>query len=252
MPDYQLFFGDCLNVIKALPDNSVDMILADPPYGTTRNAWDTPIDFSALWPELWRVAKPNAAVCLFSQMPFTVDLVQSQRKWFRYEWIIEKSNATGFLKAHKMPLKCHENLLVFYKKMPVYNPQFERAKPYKAVRKPPFSSNYDCVHQVETLSVSDGKRFPRDVVKFSSGFGERERGLHPTQKSVFLCEYFIRTYTCDGRGVVLDFCMGSGSTGVACLNAGRSFIGIEYDKNFFSTAQARLSNTNLLQQQEGA
>lgn len=109
---YELHHGDCLSVIKNLPDNSIDMVLADPPYGTTRNAWDTPIDFSALWPELWRVAKPNAAVCLFSQMPFTVDLVQSQRKWFRYEWIIEKSNATGFLNAYKMPLKCHENLLV--------------------------------------------------------------------------------------------------------------------------------------------
>ena len=246
---YELHHGDCLSVIKNLPDNSIDMVLADPPYGTTRNAWDTPIDFSALWPELWRVAKPNAAVCLFSQMPFTVDLVQSQRKWFRYEWIIEKSNATGFLNAYKMPLKCHENLLVFYKKAPVYDPQFERAEPYKVVRKPPFSSNYGL--QTETTFVSDGKRFPRDVIKFNNGFGEKERGLHPTQKSASLCEYFVRTYTHAG-GVVLDFCMGSGSTGVACLNAGRSFVGIEYDKNFFSTAQARLNNTNLLLQQEGA
>lgn len=225
------------------------MVLADPPYGTTRNAWDTPIDFFALWPELWRVAKSNAAVCLFSQMPFTVDLVQSQRKWFRYEWIIEKSNATGFLNAYKMPLKFHENILVFYKKAPVYNPQFDHAEPYKAIRKPPFSNNYG--HQAETLFVSDGRRFPRDVVKFSNGFGERERGLHPTQKSVLLCEYFIRTYTHEG-GVVLDFCMGSGSTGVACLNAGRSFIGVEQDKNYFSIAQTRLNNTNISLQQEDA
>lgn len=238
---YELYHEDCLNAIKTLPDDSIDMVLADPPYGTTRNAWDTPIDFSALWPELCRVAKSNAAVCLFSQMPFTVYLVQSQRKWFRYEWTIEKSNATGFLNAYKMPLKCHENILVFYKKAPVYNPQSDHAEPYKAIHKPPFSNNYG--HHAETSSVSDGRRFPRDVVKFSNGFGERERRLHPTKKSVLLCEYFIRTYT--HEGVVLDFCMGSGSTSVACLNAGRSFIGVEQDKNYFSIAQTRLDNTGI-------
>ena len=213
------------------------MILCDLPYGTTRNKWDSVIPMDALWAEYERVIKENGAIVLFSQMPFTAVLAQSNSKLFRYEWIWVKDNATGFLNANKMPLKLHENILVFYKKPPVYNPQFGDGKPYTAPHSIN-SSNYGKHNAVTTKS--DGKRFPVDVVKFQRDSSR----VHPTQKPVSLCEYLIKTYTNPGD-VVLDNCIGSGTTAVACIRTGRNFIGFESNKDYYDIAVERIKETKL-------
>lgn len=211
------------------------MILSDLPYGTTRNKWDSILPLTELWIEYERIIKDNGAIVLFSQMPFAAKLVSSNLKLFRYEWIFEKSIATGFLNVKKMPLKAHENILVFYKKLPVYNPQTEKGKPYKVTRGPKGSSNYGKVPPVYTETISKGERQPRSVIKFRS-----DRGYHPTQKPVALLEYLIKTYTNEGE-VVLDNCIGSGSTAIAALNTGRKYIGYELDPEYFKVAADRVT-----------
>lgn len=228
-----LLKGNCLNLMKDIPDKSVDMILCDLPYGATRNKWDSTVDLPSLWTEYERIIKDNGAIVLFSQMPFTADVVQSNLKLFRYEWIWEKDNATGFLNANKMPLKIHENILIFYKKLPTYNPQMRKGfKAYKQ-KNGKGSSNYGQQTTVET--VSNGERFPVDIILFSRD----KRKYHPTQKPIPLLEYLIKTYTNEGE-TVLDNCMGSGSTGVACVNTNRNFIGIELDEKYFEIAKERI------------
>ena len=222
--------------MKDIPDKSVDLIITDLPYATTRNKWDTPIDLEKLWEQYERVMKDNTAVVLFSQQPFTTTLINSNPKMFRYEWIWQKDNATGHLNANRMPLKIHENVLVFYKKLPTYNPQ-KRAgfKTYTAI-KGNDSSNYG--KQTETTTVNtDGTRYPIDIIEFKR---DKEK-LHPTQKPVELCEYLIKTYSHEG-GVVLDSTMGVGTTGVACVNTNRKFIGIELDENYFNIAKRRIND----------
>lgn len=224
--------GDCLKLMRDIPDGSIDMILCDLPYGTTRNKWDSVISLDLMWGEYERIIKDDGAIVLFSQMPFTATLVESNKKLFRYEWIWEKTQGTGHLNAKKMPLKIHENILVFYKKIPTYNPQMRQGfKPYtqKSGRA---SSNYGEQVQVET--VSNGERYPFDVIEFAN-----EKGFHPTQKPVALLEYLIRTYTNEGD-IVLDNCMGSGSTCVACVNTNRHYIGFELDEKYFDIACQRL------------
>ena len=224
--------GDCLELMNDIPDGSIDMILCDLPYGTTKNKWDSVIPFEPLWEQYNRVIKDNGAIVLFSQMPFTVDLVASNYKDFRYEWIWEKLSASGHLNANRMPMKKHENILVFYKKLPTYNPQFTEGKPYVATYST-HSSNYG-KQKDNITTINDGKRYPVDIIKFNN-----DRGLHPTQKPVELLEYLIKTYTNEGE-IVLDNCMGSGSTGVACMNTGRRCIGFELDKQYFDIASERL------------
>lgn len=228
--------GDCLELMKNIPDESIDMILCDLPYGTTKNKWDSVIPLEELWMQYKRIIKDDGAIALFSQMPFTASLVNSNIKMFRYEWIWEKDNGTGFLNANKMPLKIHENIEIFYKKTPVYNPQMRTGfKPYKTFtgRK---TTNYGDFDRVETKS--NGERYPIDIIKF-----KKDSGLHPTQKPVALLEYLIKTYTNEGD-VVLDNCMGSGSTGVACINTDRNFIGIELDEKYFNIAKERIEKCN--------
>ena len=228
-----LLQGDCLELMKDIPDKSIDLILCDLPYGTTRNKWDTIIPFDKLWAQYNRIIKDNSAILLFSQMPFGASLIMSNPKMFRYEWIWEKEKGTGFLNAKKMPLKKHENILVFYKHLPTYNPQMrEGFKPYYNVRSNPYSSNYGDYKAIP--SSSDGTRYPIDIIKFN-----RDKGLHPTQKPVALLEYLINTYTNEGD-TVLDNCMGSGSTGVACKNTNREFIGMELDEHYYKIACERL------------
>lgn len=235
----ELLKGDCLELMKDIPDNSVDMILCDFPYGTTCNKWDTIIPFDALWMQYKRIRKSNAPILLFSQQPFTSLAVTSNIKEFRYEWIYEKTNGTGFLNAKKMPLKAHENILVFYKTLPTYNPQFTKGKPYCRGWKNLTSSNYG--KGVFHFSASkDGKRFPRSVLKFSNVSSDSRKGFHPTQKPVALLEYLIKTYTNEGD-MILDNCMGSGSTGVAAINTKRSFIGIEKEEEYYNIALKRIS-----------
>lgn len=230
-----LINGDCLEVMKNIPDKSIDMILCDLPYGTTRNKWDSVIDLETLWGEYRRIIKDNGAIVLFAQTPFDKILGSSNLKMLRYEWIWEKHGATGYLNAKKMPMKAHENILVFYKKLPIYNPQFTEGEPYtsKGSNSSRLSSNYGKHEKV--ISINNGYRYPRDVLKFKH---DKEK-LHPTQKPVPLLEYLIKTYTNENM-LVLDNCMGSGSTGVACVNTNRRFTGIELDENYYNIAKQRI------------
>ena len=226
--------GDCLELMKDIPDTSIDMILCDLPYGTTRNKWDSVIPLNKLWEQYERIIKDNGAIVLFSQMPFSAELVHSNLKLFKYEWIWQKDNGTGFLNAKKMPLKIHENILVFYKKLPLYNPQMRTGfKPYKC-KQGRHSTNYGAYEQGH-ITESNGERYPIDIIKF-----KKDSGLHPTQKPVELLEYLIKTYTNEGD-TVLDNCMGSGSTGVACVNTNRNFIGYELNEKYFEIAEKRLN-----------
>ena len=234
--------GDCLELMKEIPDGSVDMILTDLPFGTTACAFDVRIPFEPMWEHFKRVTKKNAAIVLFSQMPFGAELIMSNRKMFRYEWIWEKSLGVGFLNAKKMPLRCHENILVFYRKLPTYNPQFRSGKPFKCARRT-FSANY--ANQKPTVQNSDGRRYPRDCVKIK----QPPENYSPQQKPVPLLEYLIKTYTNEGE-VVLDATMGSGSTGVACVNTGRDFIGFEKEQNFFEISQKRIAEAQAKKAQE--
>ena len=225
--------GDCLELMKDIPDESIDMILCDLPYGTTKNKWDSVIPLNKLWKSYERIIKDNGAIVLFSQMPFSAELVHSNLKLFKYEWIWQKDNGTGFLNAKKMPLKIHENILVFYKKLPLYNPQMRTGfKPYKC-KQGRHSTNYGAYEQGH-ITESNGERYHIDIIKF-----KKDSGLHPTQKPVELLEYLIKTYTNENE-TVLDNCMGSGSTGVACINTNRDFIGYELNEEYFNIAQNRL------------
>lgn len=233
----QLMHGDCLEMMKLIPDGSVDMILCDLPYGTTQNKWDCPIDLAQLWPQYWRLAQPGAAIVLMAQAPFDKVLGASQIGNLRYEWIWEKSNPTGHLNAKRAPMKAHENILVFYKKQPTYNPiKTQGHKRKTATKRHDITKTYG--KQVfEELPYDSTERYPRSVLQFPSD-KQRSR-LHPTQKPVALMEYLVRTYTNEG-GTVLDNSMGSGTTGVACMNTGRNFIGIEMDKDYFHVAKQRI------------
>ena len=233
MNQIQIKQGDCLELMKEIPDESIDMILCDLPYGTTKNKWDSVIPLNKLWKQYERIIKDNGAIVLFSQMPFSAELVHSNLKLFKYEWIWQKDNGTGFLNAKKMPLKIHENILVFYKKLPLYNPQMRTGfKPYKC-KQGRHSTNYGAYEQGH-ITESNGERYPIDIIKF-----KKDSGLHPTQKPVELLEYLIKTYTNEGE-TVLDNCMGSGSTGIACINTNRNFIGYELDEHYFQIAKERL------------
>lgn len=229
-----LYNEDCLEGMSRIPDGSVDAAICDPPFGTTDAPWDKRLPFEPFWAQILRVTKLNAAMVFFSQMPFGSDLIQSQRKLFRYEWIWRKNIGLGFLNANRMPLRCHENLLVFYRKLPTYNPQFTEGKPYPAF----FTENDNGANYAKSFGChygSDGRRYPLDVQSFS-----QVKETHPTQKPVDLLEYLIRTYT-DAGETVLDATMGSGSTGVAAVNTGRNFIGFETEERFFKIAQERIN-----------
>ena len=238
--------GDCLELMKEIADGSVDMILTDLPYGITDCAFDVRIPFEPMWEHFKRVTKKNAAIVLFSQMPFGAELIMSNRKMFRYEWIWEKSLGVGFLNAKKMPLRCHENILVFYRALPTYNPQFTKGKPY--IAKFLGSNNYGKQKSDGIKNHLDGNRYPRDVVYYTSTMGFEEN-FSPQQKPVALLEYLIRTYTNAGE-TVLDATMGSGSTGVAAINTGRDFIGFEKEQNFFEISQKRIAQAQAKKAQE--
>lgn len=233
MNTVNLMQGDCLELLKTIPDGSVDMVLVDLPYGTTRNRWDSVIPFDSMWEQINRVCKSNAAKLFFAQTPFDKLLGASNLQQLKYEWIWEKEAGTGFLNSKKMPLKNHENVLVFYKDLPKYNPQMRQGKPYTA-KKGHHGTNYG--QDKGAITVSTGERYPLSVLRFNRD----KNKFHPTQKPVELLEYLIKTYTQENE-TVLDFTMGSGSTGVACVNTGRKFIGIELDDKYFNIAQQRIN-----------
>ena len=224
----RVFEGDCLDVMRKLPDQSIDMVLCDLPYGTTQNKWDSMIPLDKLWEEYSRIVKDNGAIVLTSHSVFTAILINSNPGLYRYKWIWVKSKATNFLNAKKQPLRKHEDVCVFYKKQPVYNPQMISGQPYdKGVRKNQLSGSYGDFHPVHVQS--DGMRNPTDVVYFKTAESEGEV-VHPTQKPVELGRYFVRTYTNAGD-VVLDNTAGSGSFVVAALLEGRNFVAIEKNKD---------------------
>jgi site-specific DNA-methyltransferase (adenine-specific) len=233
-----LFLGDCLDIMPTLLAASVDLILCDLPYGTTQNKWDSVIPLDRLWREYWRIAKPNAAVVLTAQTPFDKVLGTSQLSKLRYEWIWEKTAGTGFLNAAKMPIKVHENVLVFYAQLPTYNPQKTAGHVIKRVNvaRSSGSKNYNIINVRKPYESTE--RFPRSVIVVAKD-NRLAEDTHPTQKPVALMEYLIRTYTNEGDAV-LDNCMGSGTTGVACNNTGRKFIGIERDPTYFEIARKRI------------
>lgn len=229
--------GDCLKRMREIPDASVDMILADLPYGSTQCAWDVVIPFEPLWEQYRRVAKPNAAIVLCAAQPFESLLVASNLAEFKYEWIWEKGNATGFLNAKKQPLRAHESAQVFYRRQPTYNPQMTSGHVRKtSKRKPPVQSEvYGKGVAITDYDSTD--RYPRSVQFFSSD--KQRSNWHPTQKPVDWMEFLVRTYTNEGD-VVLDNAMGSGTTGIACLQSGRRFIGIEKDGAIYRSAVCRI------------
>ena len=227
--------GDCLEIMKNIPDGSVDMILCDLPYGTTACKWDSIIPFEELWKGYCRIIKDDGAIILFGSEPFTSILICSQISLFRYDLIWDKQKGCDFLNANRKPLKSHENILVFYKKSPTYNKQYWYSTPYKKINgNKKQSSVYHDSHDVDTEST-DGKRNPLSILSFPRDGNH----VHPTQKPVALLEYLIKTYTNEGE-TVLDNCMGSGSTGVACVNTNRRFIGIELDDKYFEIAKQRI------------
>jgi len=232
--------GDCLKVMKTIEDNSIDAIITDPPYGTTACSWDSVIDFNLMWEQLNRIIKPNGAIVLFGSEPFSSALRMSNIKNYKYDWVWEKTSATGHLNAKKIPMKAHENLLVFYKKPPTYNPQKTSGHERK-VSKAEHKTNCkesEAYNKGQKLTTYDStERYPRSVQIFASD--KQKIKLHPTQKPIALMEYLVKTYTNENE-VVLDFTMGSGSTGVACKNTNRKFIGIEQDEKYFKIAQDRI------------
>ena len=236
MTGYRLYQSDCLVGMSRIGTGLVDLVLCDLPYGTTACAWDTVLPFERLWEQYRRILKPRGALVLMAAQAFATDLINSARKLFRYDLVWEKTGPVGYANANRMPLRAHELILVFYQRLPKYRPQglVPLARPVK--RKADKKKSGGVYHGLEKESVQRFTNYPRSILRFSN---RKERRIHPTQKPVELMEYLVRTYT-DPGDLVLDNCMGSGSTGVACLNAGRRFVGFEKDPDYFAAAQARM------------
>lgn len=244
-----LYHGDCLLVMPTLPASSVDMVLCDLPYGTTSCAWDTVIPFDALWREYRRIAKTNAAIILMAGQPFAAALTMSNISSFRYEWIWTKNMGTGVAFARHQPMRYHESILVFYQSHPTYNPQKRARNSAASINVCRYlnhtggnKSSHGSLPRI-TKKYDPETKGPESILAFDCVPNGGGRKLHPTQKPVALMEYLIRTYTNAGD-VVLDNCMGSGTTGVACINTGRAFLGIEKDAGYFSIARTRINETN--------
>lgn len=229
-----LFRGDCLETLDRLPSSSVDLVLTDLPYGTTACKWDSVIPLENLWCQLHRVGKASTAFIFTAQQPFTWKLCASNPDEFKYELIWEKPNGTNPFQAKYMPMKKHENVLVFYGRSPVYNPQMVEGKPYKWNSCRTGGEAGGVKQQKATPIDNRGTRYPGSVLRFG-----QERGLHPTQKPVALMEWLIRTYSQEGA-VVLDSTMGSGTTGVACVRTNRRFVGIELATEYFDLSKSRI------------
>ena len=246
---YRLANADCLEAMAGIPANTVDMVLTDPPYGTTACKWDAVIPFEPMWEQLKRITKKNAAIVMTASQPFTSALVVSNLDMFKYCWYWEKSRPTGFTNAKKQPLRCVEEVLVFYGKPSTYNPQ-DRVRVDK-VCKNSTSCGGDTMRQDVGLSVGKGQlrtpgseyvqeftNYPRQLLRLQHD----TKTVHPTQKPVGLMEYLIKTYT-NENDIVLDFTMGSGTTGVACMNLNRRFIGIEKDATYYELAKNRIAES---------
>lgn len=243
----KLYHGDCLDIMKNIPDASIDMILCDLPYGTTACKWDSIIPFEPLWEQYKRIIKNNGAIVLTASQPFTSKLISSNYEMFKCEWIWEKTQATGHLDAKRKPMRAHENICVFYKKQATYNPiktQGHKRKVSLARHKQNTEKNQtEVYHKSDNFTDYDTtERYPRSVLTFASD--KQKCSLHPTQKPVALFEYFIKTYTNEGE-LVLDNCIGSGTTAIACINTKRNYIGIEKEQKYFDIANERIKQLQL-------
>lgn len=249
--EINLRYGDCLDVMQEIPNNSIDCIICDLPYGVTKNYWDSVIDLDLLWKEYKRIIKDNGAIILFGQDKFTMKVMLSNEKWHRYNLIWDKGAVTGFLNAKRMPLRQHEDIMVFYKKLPTYNPQkWEGAAPsHKRCKKgtkledlKKINGNYGDYYVGDyNLEVTESNlKYPTSIISIKRV--PVSKCIHPTQKPIELLEYLIKTYSNEGD-TILDNCMGSGTTGVACKNLNRNFFGIEKDKKYFDIAKERIYAT---------
>ncbi len=243
----QLLHGDCLELMKSIPDKSIDAIITDPPYGTTACKWDSVIPFDLMWEQLNRIIKDNGAIVLFGSEPFSSALRMSNIKNYKYDWVWEKDKPSNFLMGKKQPLRYSENISVFYKSQVLYNPQMQK-RTNKNKRKNKLTSSL-LKDETKNIKLTDKYQdrlksgvndyiYPKNIQKFNN----RTKGLHPTQKPIVLIEYLIKTYTNENE-TVLDFTMGSGTTGVACKNLNRNFIGIEMDDKYFEIAKKRIEET---------
>ena len=238
MEDIQLYNGDCLEIMDKLIEQGikVDAIITDPPYGTTACKWDSVIPFDEMWKRLNKLIKDNGAIVLFGSEPFSSLLRISNLKKYRYDWIWKKSYSTGFMNANKMPLKNTENVMVFYNKLPTYNPQgVIEVNKIKTRKKDKSSTVYNDMGLKEGKYTQKFTNYPNHIIETF----KKEKTVHPTQKPIALLEYLVKTYTNENE-TVLDFTMGSGSTGVACVNTNRKFIGIELDEKYFEIAKGRI------------
>lgn len=243
MDNIQLYLGDCLEEMKKIPDYSVDLVLTDLPYGTTQNTWDSIIDFPLMWAQVLRISKAKAALAFFAAEPFGSKLRMSNLRDYKHDWVWVKENGTGFLNAKKYPLYNNEQIAIFCQGTPNYYPQMRQGyKPYIA-KQGAAGTNYG--KTTGAVSESDGERYPLNTIEFQR---DPEK-VHPTQKPVDLLEYLIKTYTIEGE-TVLDFTMGSGSTGVAAKKLKRNFIGIEKDPNYYQIAKRRIENGESCYQME--
>lgn len=230
MKPIELWQGDCLELMKNIPDGSVDLVLADPPYGTTACKWDSVIPFEPMWEQLNRIIKPNGAICLFGSEPFSSALRMSNIKNFKYDWYWKKKKPVNHINAPKQPMRYIETVSVFYSKQCAFN---------RSKKKEPILTTSTTTNTVFGESKNNYTRLVEYDAKFDLIEFGKDGGLHPTQKPVALLEYLIKTYTSEGE-TVLDFTMGSGSTGVACVNTNRHFIGIELDEGYFNIAKNRI------------
>lgn len=248
----ELHQGDCLEILPKIKDQSVDMILTDPPYGTTACKWDSVIPLEPMWEQLKRIIKPNGAIVLFGCEPFSSFLRCANILQYKYDWVWQKDKATNHLNSKKMPMRRNENISVFYKCQCLYVPQL-RKKDQKNIRPPTTkrkqADNYGSMTKESRRQIPLDMTYPNETLKFRGCFGDRGKSLHPTQKPVALMEYLIKTYTLENE-IVLDFTMGSGTTGVACKNLNRKFIGIEKDEKYFKIAKERIDDTNWRQHWE--
>ena len=239
-----LIKGDCLEIMKTIESGSIDAIITDPPYGTTACKWDSVIDFDLMWEQLNRIIKPNGAIVLFSAQPFTSALIMSNVKNYKYNWVWDKKGATGGQFARRQPMRRTEDICLFYSKQCVYNPQLEdKEKKYIRYIKKDYKNNSKHLSNTKSFStnartIPEDKKYPANIISISKGSNKKKS--HPTQKPIELMEYLIKTYTNENE-TVLDFTMGSGSTGVAAKNLDRSFIGIEMDDNYFNIAKERIN-----------
>ena len=248
MSEYKLYQGDCIELMKDIPDGSVDLVLTDPPYGTTACKWDSVIPFEPMWEQLNRIIKPNGAICLFGSEPFSSALRMSNIKNFKYDWIWDKRIPSGMSYARFQPMRQTENISVFCNGKTVYNPQMvKRDKPIKkgGNKYSPSAPIQACKEGKDFKKTYEYKN-PINLIVFDK---IRKGSLHPTQKPVALLEYLIRKYTNEGE-TVLDFTMGSGSTGVACVNTNRNFIGIELDEEYFKIAENRIKQAIIDKEEE--